>query len=414
MAKISLRHVEGFVKDFVEHGELEGLLRRALEASLCAIMEGEVTEQVGAGYGEQSPNRVTSRNGYRDRRYDTPVGTIDLRVPKLRQGSYQPSFLKAHQRSDDALCLALVECFRQGVSTRNAEAIARSLGIESLSKSTVSRMLERLDPMVEEFRHRTLPECAYVYVDARYERVREDHAVRKVAVLIAIGVRVDGAREVLGFDVARVENRAFWSDFLRDLRKRGLEGVKLMISDAHEGLRRAIEDVFPDSQWQRCKVHFLRNLGSRLPKKRRGAIIALTKTIFEQDDIASAREQRREVARVMRKTGLGDAARFLEETDDVLTYLNFPAEHRTKLHSTNAIERVNRELKRRTRVVSIFPNRASLIRLTGALLLEEHEEWLVGRRYISETSMKKLRSLEEELEAMSPGSSKILTAEKAA
>ncbi len=413
MAETSLRHIEALVKEILEGKDLGDLLRHALEAALRAIMEAEVTDLAGAGYGEHSLERKAQRNGYRSRRFDTPLGSMELEVPKLRKGSYLPSFLSARQRSDDALRLALVECYRQGVSTRRAEAVAKALGIESLSKSAVSRMLEALDPLVKEFRSRALPRCPYVIVDARYENVREDHAVRKVAVLVAIGVREDGGREVLGFDVARVENEAFWTDFLQDLKRRGLDGVRLVISDAHEGLRRAIERTFPEALWQRCKVHFLRNLGSRIPRKRRPALLSLAKTIFEQDSFEDAVEHRRRVVNIFHEAGQVEAAEFLEKTDEVLTYMHFPEAHRPKLYSTNMVERINRELKRRTRLVSIFPNRQSLIRLVGALLLEEHEEWIVARRYISERSMRELRSLGEELDELVPGAGRLLQAEAA-
>lgn len=332
-----------------------------------------------------------------------------MAIPKLRRGTYFPSFLRSQQRSDDALCLALVECYQQGISTRRAESVAAALGVESLSKSSVSRMVERLDPLVKEFRERRLPACPYVFVDARYEHVREDNAVRKVAVLIALGVREDGGREVLGFSTARVENEAWWSDFLHDLVRRGLSGVQLVVSDAHEGLRRAIAHVLPAARWQRCKVHFLRNLGGRVPRKKRPALLSLAKTIFQQDCLDDALEQRRKVAAVFRDAGQDKAADFLEGANEVLSHMSFPPEHWPKLHSTNVVERLNRELKRRTRLVSIFPNRAALERLTGALLLEEHEEWIIARRYIAEVSMAKLKTPEDQVEAIAPGAAALLT-----
>jgi transposase-like protein len=414
VADVSLRHVQELVNEVLEGGkeQFEPLLRRALKAALSALMEGEVTEQIGAGYGERSSERVTHRNGYRQRRFDCGLGSLSLNVPRIRQGSYFPSFLTARERSDDALRLALAECFVQGVSTRKAEAIAQALGIESLSKSTASRMAERLDPQVEAFRKRCLPACPYVWVDARYEFVREDHAVRKFAVLVALGVRQDGVREVLGMQVSRVENEAYWADFLADLRHRGLRDVRLVVSDAHEGLKRAIAKVLPGALWQRCKVHFLRNLGSRMPKRKRPALLSLAKSIFAQDSLEAALSHRRKVVELFLEAGQLDAAELLESADEVLTYMQFPQAHWSKLHSTNVVERLNRELKRRTRVVSIFPNRASLLRLVGALLLEEHEEWAVGRRYISERSMKQLQSPRDQLEDLSPGASRLLPGHK--
>ena len=410
MADTTLRHVHALLEEIRNDGMPKHILKRALEAVLSTLMEDEVTEQTGAEYGERSELRAVRRNGYRDRTFHTGLGTSLLQIPKLRQGTYMPSFLKANQRSDDALVMAVAECYHQGVSTRKVEAIAQALGVESLKKSTVSRMAEALEPQVEAFRLRDLPACPYVYVDARYEHVREDHRVQKMAVMIAIGVREDGIREVLGYRVARVENAAFWADFLLDLNKRGLSGVKLVISDAHEGLKRAIGEAFPSGIWQRCKVHFLRNLSGRIPRKKRPALVSLAKTIFEQDTAEEAREQREIVVEFYRRAGMHEAANFLAESEDVLRYMDVPTEHWTKLHSTNVLERLNREIKRRTRVVSIFPNRKSLERLVGALLLEEHEEWMVGRRYISERSMRLLKTNAEQLEEMAPGGGLLLAA----
>jgi len=408
MADTRLRQIEAFVEEIQREGMPLDVLRRGLEAALAAVMEAEVTELAGAGYGERSEARLTRRNGYRQRTFQTGLGTSVLEIPRLRQGSYLPSFLRAHQRSDDALVMAVAQCYHQGVSTRNVEAVAQALGIESLSKSTVSRMAERLDPQVKAFRERQLGECPYVFLDARYEHVRENHRVQKMAVMIAVGVRWDGIREVLGYAVARVENEAFWEDFLKELKGRGLHGVELVVSDGHEGLKAAIQKVFPGSLWQRCKVHFLRNLSGRIPRKKRAAMVSLAKTIFEQDSLEEARQHRELVVSIYRKARLHEAADFLEDSEEVLTYMEMPREHWTKLHSTNALERLNRELKRRTRVVSIFPNRQSLSRLVGALLLEEHEEWMVGRRYISERSMKLLKTPAEELDELVPGAGVLL------
>ena len=339
MAEKSLRHVEEFVEGAKSSGMSLGLLREALEAVLAALMEAEVTELAGAGYGERSEERLARRNGYRERVFQTGLGTSILRIPRLRQGTYLPSFLRSHQRSDEALVLALAQCYQQGVSTRRMEAVAQALGVGSLSKSAASRMAGRLDPMVQAFRERELGEFPYVYLDARYEYVREDHRVRRMAVMVGVGVRWDGMREVLGYEVARVENRVFWEDFLRGLQRRGLHGVKLVVSDAHEGLRRAIEAVFPGSLWQRCKVHFLRNLAGRVPRKKRPAMVSLAKTIFEQESLEEAQEHRQLVASIFRKAGLEKAAVFLEESEEVLTYMQLPGEHWTKVHSTNALER---------------------------------------------------------------------------
>jgi transposase-like protein len=406
----NLRPVEALLDEILAENGVDDTLRRGLEAFLAAVMETEVTELAGAPLGARDASRTAYRNGYRDRKFQTGLGTHELRIPKLRQGAYMPSFLKSRQRSDDALMLAVAACYHQGVSTRNVEKVAQALGVESLKKSTVSAIVANLDPQVDAFRKRPLGRFPYVFLDARYENVREDHAVRKVAVLVALGVREDGAREVLGYGVSRVENETYWRDFIGGLVQRGLAGVKLVVSDAHEGLRRAIEKGLPGARWQRCKVHFLRNLGGRIPRKYRPSFLALAKTVFAFDTRAEAEKQRAEVAAVFRKAGREEAAAFLEASDEVLTYLDFPLEHHTKLHSTNVVERLNRELKRRTRVVSIFPNRASLERLIGALLLEEHEEWLVARRYISERSMKKLLTPQELLDGEVPGAGGLLVA----
>ena len=409
MAHDNIRHLEALVEHVMNSGEVRDLLRQALSAALAGLMEAEVSELTGAGYRQRTGERRAQRNGYRSRRYDTGLGTLELQIPKVRQGrSYMPSFLKARQRSDDALMLALASCYHQGVSTRKAEAVAQALGVENVSRTQVSEMVKALDPQVEAFQDRDLPDCPYVWVDARYEHVREDHRVQKMAVMVAVGVRPDGHREVLGFAIQRVENEAFWSDFLSDLVARGLGGVKLVVSDAHQGLKKAIARRLPGAKWQRCKVHFLRNLGSRIPKRHRAALLTLAKTIFEQESQDAAREQRKEVARAYRKAGQHNAAQFLEEADEVLTHMEFPRKHWTKLHSTNMVERLNRELKRRTRVVSIFPNRSALGRLVGALLLEEHEEWTIGRRYISEQSMGLLKDTAEQLEDLAPGASLLL------
>ena len=383
----SLRHAEAFVKQVMEGGEAKSLLRKGLEAMLSTLMEAEVEERTGASFGERTEERRTARNGYRSRTYQTGLGTSELSIPKLRQGTYFPSFLRAYKRSDDALVIALATCYQQGVSTRKVEAVARALGIESLKRQQVSEMAAALDPQVKAFRERRLGEFPYVIVDARYENVREDHRVQKMALLVAIGVRRDGMREVLGLSVQPTENEAYWGDFLQDLLDRGLHGVKLTISDDHAGLRNALAKRLPAARWQRCRVHFMRNLAGRLPKRERPAYLALAQTVFAQDSYDEAVKKRAAVAEAFRQSGRPELGDFLEKAEEVLTYMHFPRDHWTKLHSTNLIQRLNREIKRRTRVVSIFPNRKSLVRLAGALLLEEHEDWLIGRRYISDASM---------------------------
>jgi putative transposase len=406
----TLRHLDALVKDFIDNKpDFSSLLLELLQAALAGLMEAEVEQFTGAPHSVASSERLTRRNGYRQRRFDTGLGTLALQIPKLRQGTYFPSFLQARQRSDQALVAAVAQCYQQGASTRNVEAIAQALGVENLDKNTVSRMAETLQPMIDAFKQRPLPACPYVFLDARYEFVREDHEVQRMAVLIAMGVRQDGMKEVLGYAVARTEHQTHWADLLRELKRRGLTGVKLVISDAHEGLRAAIEQELSGAKWQRCKVHWFRNLSGHLPEKKRAALMTLTKTIFEQDSQEEALVQRRAVAQVFRQAGCEKAADFLESTVSMLTYMTFPREHWRQLHSTNVIERLNRELKRRTRVVSIFPHRDSLDRLVGALLIEEHEEWMIGRRYIAERSMARLKSTTDQLDQLVPGASNLLT-----
>lgn len=393
----SLRHVQQFVEAMMSEDTVNNALRAGLEAILSAVMEAEVSAVTGAEHGERSGDRATNRNGYREREFQTGLGTSILRVPKVRRGHYTPSMLTAYKRSDDALMAAVAACYQQGISTRKVEAVMRELGVEHMKKSQVSEIAKRLDEQVGVFRQRELSEFPYVWMDARYENVREGGGIKKVAVLVAIGVRRDGMREVLGFAVSPVENEAYWDDFISSLLQRGLHGVKLAISDAHQGLRLAIEKRLPSAQWQRCRVHFMRNLGTRISKRHRPACLALAKMVFAQESYEEAIEQRGHVVRALRRAKQNPAADFLESTDAMLTYMHFPRGHWSKLHSTNVVERQNRELKRRTRVVSIFPNRASLERLVGALLLEEHEEWLVGRRYISESSMDALYTPADQL-----------------
>ena len=318
----SLRHVEALVNQVMGEEPVQNLLRQGLEAVLKAIMEAEVTEITGVTHGQRAGDeRKTHRNGYRTRTFQTGLGTSYLQIPKVRQGTYFPSFLRAHKRSDDALLVAIASCYQQGVSTRNVEAIAQALGIDSMKKSQVSDIIQSLDPQVKAFQERPLGGFTYVWFDARYEHVRENHQVHKVAVLVGIGVREDGMREVLGFQVQRVENLAYWDDFLRGLVERGLTGVRLAISDAHEGLRGAIEKRLPAAQWQRCRVHFMRNLAQRVGKRQRPALMAVVKTIFAQESHEKALAQRQLVAASLRRSGLEEVALFLETTDAVLTYL---------------------------------------------------------------------------------------------
>jgi transposase-like protein len=319
------------------------------------------------------------------------VGSLELQVPKLRQGSYFPSWLEPRRRAEQALVAVVAEAYVQGVSTRKVEAVVQALGIAGLSKSEVSRLAASLDEQVEAFRTRRLDAgYPYVWVDARYEHVREGGRVLSMAVVVAYGVRTDGVREVLGLDVGLSEDVALWRAFFQSLVARGLRGVQLVISDAHAGLKQAIAEVFVGAAWQRCRVHFMRNLLARVPKTAQAMVAATVRTIFQQPDRTSAQRQLREVCQTLRARFPHAVALLAEAEEEVFTFYDFPTEHHRQIYSTNPLERLNKELKRRSAVVGIFPNRAAVIRLLGALLMEQNDEWLVGRHYFSETSMHKL------------------------
>jgi putative transposase len=366
-------------------------LREIVRWTIQELMEAEVSAQIGAGRYEHSSERVTQRNGYRGRPWDTRVGTLELQIPKLRQGSYFPSWLEPRRRAEQALVAVIAEAYVQGVSTRKVEAVVQALGISGISKSEVSRLAASLDEQVDAFRTRRLDAAyPYVWMDARYEHVREGGRVVSMAVVVAYGVRADGVREVLGLDVGLSEDTIFWRAFFQGLVARGLRGVQLVISDAHSGLKQAIAEVFVGAAWQRCRVHFMRNLLARVPKTAQAMVAAAVRTIFQQADRTAAQHQLRDVCRSL-QAKFPQAVALLEEAEEeVFTFYDFPAEHWRQIYSTNPLERLNKELKRRSAVVGIFPNRAAVIRLLGALLMEQNDEWLVGRHYFSETSMHKL------------------------
>jgi putative transposase len=371
-------------------------LREGVKVLAQAIMELEVAVKTGAGRYERTNDRKVYRNGYRDRIWDTRVGQIDLKIPKLRQGSYFPSLLEPRRRAEKALLTVVQEAYVHGVSTRKVDDLIKALGLEGVSKSEVSRICTELDEMVEQFRHRPL-ECAYPYLwlDATYIKVRENGHVLGMAAVVAVGVRATGEREVLGLDLGPAEDRAFWLSFLRSLVARGLHGVRLVISDAHEGLQAAIGAVLGEASWQRCRVHFMRNVLSQIPKAAQSVVGAAVRSIFLQPDHDTALEQLRRVADGL-QAKYPKVSRLLDEAaEDVLTYMAFPPEHRRQLHSTNTLERLNTEIKRRTDVVGIFPNRAAAIRLVGAVLAEQNDEWATGRRYFSQESMSKLNECKQ-------------------
>jgi transposase-like protein len=368
-------------------------LREGIRVLAQALMESEVSSLIGAERYERSDERSTYRNGYRTRSWDTRVGTIELAIPKLRTGTYFPSLLEPRRRAERALQSVIQEAWVHGVSTRKVDELLKALGIEGISKSEVSRICSELDAEIEAFRQRPITgEHPYVWIDATYHKVRQDGRVQAMATVVAIGVTSEGERQILGVDAGPSEDGPFWTAFLRSLVKRGLHGVKLVISDAHEGLRRALSTVLSGASWQRCRVHFMRNLLATIPHTAREAVAAVVRTIFAQPDMASAMQQLHKVVDGLRGR-FDQAATLLEESaEDILAHRAFPLEHRRQLHSTNPLERLNKEIKRRSSVVGIFPNRAALIRLVGAVLSEQDDEWSVAeRRYFSAESMRLLK-----------------------
>ncbi len=367
-----------------EHADL---LREAV-AWLCAeLMEAEVAAQIGAAHGERNPKRTTNRNGYRSRGFDTRVGEIELAIPKLRSGTYFPSFLEPRTRAEQALVAVVQEAYVNGVSTRKVDRLVQQLGLAGMSKSTVSRLCQGLDEQVRAFRERPLEgRYPYLWLDAKVERVREPGGVRHKCLVIAYGVHESGRREVIGLDVGEAETEAFWREFLRGLRSRGLTGVRLCVSDAHSGLKNAIAAVL-GCPWQRCTVHFLRDMLGHCSRAQQPMIATAIRQVFNAASGAEARERLGEVATRLQPHSPKVAELLLGAEEDLLGFYALPKEHWSKLRSTNPLERVNREIGRRSDVVGIFPNDAALVRLAGALLIEQCDEWLVSRRYLSVESL---------------------------
>ena len=372
-------------------------LKEGLRVLSEALMELEVQEHVGAARHERSADRVGQRNGYRQRSWDTRVGTVELKVPRVRDSSYFPSLLEPRRKAERALSAVVQEAYVHGVSTRKVDELVKALGMTGISKSRVSELCEELDGEVERFRNRPLEgSYPYVWVDATYLKCRQDGRVLSTAVVIAVGVKANsGEREVLGFDVGPSEDGAFWSAFLRSLVARGLCGVRLVTSDAHRGLKRAVAEVLVGASWQRCRVHFMRNALSLVPKATQQMVGATIRTVFAQPDAQSARQQWLRVSEGFRHRFARLSELMEEAEDDVLSYAAFPQEHWQKLWSNNPLERVNKEIKRRTNVVGIFPTEGSVIRLVGSVLSEQHDEWQVAKRYFSAGSMAKLERKEE-------------------
>jgi transposase-like protein len=368
-----------------EHGDF---LREAVAMVAAELMEAEISSQIGAGRSERSPDRATHRNGYRERLWETRVGEIELAVPRKRSGeAYFPSFLEPRRPCEQAIVSVVMEAYVNGVSTRKVDRLVEQLGISSMSKDRVSALCRELDERVEAFRNRPLEGAfPYLWLDAKHLKVRDRGSVRSKALVIAYAVHETGRREVIGIDIGEVESGAFWVEFLRGLVARGLSGVRLAISDEHQGLRAAIERVLA-CPWQRCTVHFVRNMHGHCRRDERGIVSAALREIFDAPDAAAARERFGAVLERFEPT-VPKVAELLEEAEeDLLAFYRFPQAHWPKLRSTNPLERVNREIGRRSDVVGIFPNDAAALRLAGALLIEQCDEWLVARRYLSEESL---------------------------
>ena len=367
-------------------------LKEGLRALSQALMEMEVEEHIGAGRHERTEGRSGHRNGYRERTWETRAGAIELKVPRVRDGSYFPSLLEPRRRAERALSAVVQEAYVHGVSTRKVDELVKALGMTGISKSRVSELCEELDEEVERFRNRELEGTyPYVWLDATYVKARQDGRVVSIAVVIAVGVNGEtGEREILGVDVGPSEDGAFWTSFLRSLVGRGLSGVKLVTSDAHRGLKGALETVLQGATWQRCRVHFMRNALSLVPKAAQQMVGATIRTVFAQPDVGSAREQWRRVSDGFRHRFPRLSELMEEAEEDLLAYASFPQEHWQKIWSNNPLERVNKEVKRRTNVVGIFPNEAAVIRLVGSVLCEQHDEWQVSKRYFSAGSLAKL------------------------
>jgi transposase-like protein len=370
------------------------LVREMVTFLYQALIEQEATEQIGAEPHERSLTRTTRRNGSRPRRLSSKAGDLALTIPKIRKGSFFPSILERRRRIDEALYAVVIEAYVHGVSTRKVDDLVQALGVDAgISKSEVSRICAEMDEELQTFRTRSLAETTYPYVflDATYVKGRVNKRVVSRAVVVAMGVKREGAREILGLSIGDSEDKVFWTEFLQSLRARGLVGVELVISDSHLGLKAAIQEVLVGSAWQRCRVHFMRNVLAKVPRAQGQMVSALIRTIFAQSDVESVAAQLGEVATSLERRFPVVADMLRDSRDDLCAFASFPQSHWTKLWSNNPLERVNAEIKRRTRVVGIFPNDASALRLITAVCVEQHDEWIAAeRRYLSEQSMAQL------------------------
>jgi putative transposase len=376
--------------ELIEKAPDADVLRPMLEFVAQRLMEMDVEGLCGAGYDEKNPARLNSRNGYRDRTWETRAGTVGLKIPKLRQGSYFPPFLEPRRTAEKALAAVIQEAYVQGVSTRSVDELVKAMGMSGISKSQVSRLCGEIDERVGAFLNRPIEgDWPYLWIDATYVKVREAGRIVSVAVIIATGVNTSGVREVLGMAIGPSEAEPFWTAFLRSLMRRGLRGVKLVISDAHEGIKAAVAKVLK-ATWQRCRVHFMRNALAHASKGQRQMVAALIRTVFTQETDLDARRQWREVADQLRVKWPKLGTLMDEAQTDVLAFMSFPKAHRVQIHSTNPLERLNAEVKRRTDVVGIFPNEAAITRLVGAILLEQNDEWSLQRSYLQLEGLQQL------------------------
>ena len=368
--------------ELIEKGADGDLVREMLAFAAERIMEIEVEGRTGAGHGSRSPDRTNHRNGYRERTWETRAGRIDLEIPKLRKGTYLPSFLEPRRTAEKALVAVIQEAYVKGISTRSVDDLIKAMGGSGISKSQVSRLVEEIDERVDAFLARPIEgEWPYLWIDATYLKVRDGGRIVSTAAIIAVGVNTDGRREVLGVATGPSEAEVFWKGFLRSLADRGLRGVRLVVADDHKGLRAAAAKVFHATQ-QRCRVHWMRNALAHAGPKQRPAVVALLKTIVAQESAEAARDQWGKVADALREKYPKLAAMMDEARDDVLAYMDFPREHWAQIASTNPIERLNGEIKRRSDVVGIFPNEPAIIRLIGAVVFEQNDEWLIQNRYM--------------------------------
>lgn len=385
------------LKTLVEKGSDDDLLREMMAYVANRMMDMEVESLTGAAHGERSPARTNHRNGYRERAWETRAGTVDLEIPKLRKGSYFPGFLEPRRASEKALTAVIQEAYVHGVSTRSVDDLVKAMGMTGISKSQVSRLCAEIDERVHAFLDRPIEgSWPYLWIDATYVKVRQAGRIVSVAVIIAVAVNTDGRGEVLGMEVGPSEAEPFWTAFLRSLTRRGLRGVKLVISDSHEGLKKAVGKVL-SATWQRCRVHFMRNALAHVGSKQRQMVAAAIRTAFTQETEKAAHAEWRAVADRLRERFPKLGALMDDAEDDVLAHLAFPKEHWPQLHSTNPLERLNGEIKRRTDVVAIFPNEGAIVRLVGAMLLEQNDEWAASRaRYMS---LEKLAAISDDPQA---------------